>query len=197
MTTRCAERNRESRIATPRVARGLRGRTGAHPTEAAEPATANELGGSMPNCDLLVVQGHPLRAQLLAREALRAVPGLQVRVQRRRDDALSVVRSLRTPPGLVLLDLALPDGDGVDVLRAFRDDHRLATTPVVVTATQDDDPAVLRALRAHANAALVVRDDLLPFTDALRYLVRYWFRVHARPRTMYTLDTGAHPLEMR
>ena len=45
-------------------------------------------------------------------------------------EALDMVRLDR--PDLIILDLRLPDGDGIAVLNALRDDPRLETVPVMV-----------------------------------------------------------------
>ncbi|RZS39120.1 DNA-binding response OmpR family regulator [Herbihabitans rhizosphaerae] len=53
---------------------------------------------------------------------------------------------------LVLLDLGLPDADGLDVLRKLR---RLARTPVVVLTARGDERTVVRGLRLGADDYLV------------------------------------------
>ncbi|SDD10098.1 response regulator transcription factor [Actinokineospora iranica] len=53
---------------------------------------------------------------------------------------------------LVLLDLGLPDIDGLDVLRRLR---KLAQTPVVVLTARGDERTVVRGLRLGADDYLV------------------------------------------
>jgi DNA-binding response OmpR family regulator len=68
---------------------------------------------------------------------------------------------------LVLLDLGLPDGDGMDVLRRLR---RIAATPVVVLTARDAERDVVRGLRLGADDYLVkpVRlRELLARVDAV------------------------------
>jgi DNA-binding response OmpR family regulator len=52
------------------------------------------------------------------------------------------------PPELVLLDLGLPDVDGVHVLTMLR---AVSAVPVIVITARDDDPSVVRALDAGAD----------------------------------------------
>jgi CheY-like chemotaxis protein len=57
-------------------------------------------------------------------------------------------------PGLVVVDLHMPDLDGLDVLRAVRADERIAGVPVVMlTASPDDHDG-----RGAAAASLGVQD---------------------------------------
>jgi len=53
---------------------------------------------------------------------------------------------------LVLLDLGLPDMDGLDVLRTLR---RASTVPVLIMTARDSDGAVVLGLRAGADDYLV------------------------------------------
>jgi len=53
---------------------------------------------------------------------------------------------------VVLLDLGLPDADGLDVLRKLR---RMAQTPVVVMTARGDERTVVRGLRLGADDYLV------------------------------------------
>jgi two-component system KDP operon response regulator KdpE len=52
------------------------------------------------------------------------------------------------PPAAILLDLRLPDGDGVDVCRRIRD---WSDAPIVVVSAWDDEEAKIDALDAGAD----------------------------------------------
>ncbi|TAK69597.1 MAG: response regulator transcription factor [Actinomycetota bacterium] len=55
-------------------------------------------------------------------------------------------------PDLVILDLGLPDLDGVELLRMLR---AVSRVPVIVATARDDDPTVVRALDAGADDYVV------------------------------------------
>jgi CheY-like chemotaxis protein len=63
-------------------------------------------------------------------------------------------------PGLVILDLNMPEVDGLDVLRAVRTDARIVGLPVVIlTATADDE------LRRSEVVSLGVQDWIAKVSD--------------------------------
>ena len=72
--------------------------------------------------------------------------GHAVRTEGRGSDALGVVVEWR--PDVVVLDLGLPDLDGVDVLRMLRS---VSDVPVIVATARDDDAEIVRVLDAGAD----------------------------------------------
>jgi DNA-binding response OmpR family regulator len=72
------------------------------------------------------------------------------------DEAATVSESVeaarREPPDLVILDLMLPGGSGLDVLRTLRADQALSTTAVVVVSAWSDEANQSAARRDGADA---------------------------------------------
>jgi DNA-binding NarL/FixJ family response regulator len=71
----------------------------------------------------------------------------------------------QTLPDLVLMDLRMPDGDGVEATKRLRELH--PTTEVLVLTTYDTDADILRAIEAGATGYLLkdaTRDELLRAT---------------------------------
>lgn len=81
-------------------------------------------------------------------------------------EALALSRELR--PDVVIMDLKMPQMNGHEAIRAIRADPLLATTPVLVLTTFDDDDDVVEALAAGANGYLLKDLD----ADDLRRAVR-------------------------
>jgi DNA-binding NarL/FixJ family response regulator len=84
--------------------------------------------------------------------------------------AVAMARELR--PDVVLMDLKMPDVDGVTATRRIAADPELAAVRVVVLTTFDDDQSVFAALRAGACGFLV--KDLEPgeLLQAIRVVAR-------------------------
>jgi DNA-binding NarL/FixJ family response regulator len=70
----------------------------------------------------------------------------------------------REQPDVVLMDIRMPDMDGLEATRAITADPGLATTRVLILTTFDADEHVFEALRAGASGFLLkdtLPDDLL------------------------------------
>lgn len=99
----------------------------------------------------LIVEDLPEIRAWLVQLAQQAFANLQVSTAGRVDVALAAVRTQQFD--LALVDLGLPDGDGVDVISALRK-HQPAALPVVVTIYDDDDH-LFPALQAGAFGYLL------------------------------------------
>ena len=97
---------------------------------------------------VLVVEDEPAIASILTAYLER--DGLRSRMASDGQEALQLFRQLR--PDLVLLDIHLPGMDGIDVLRAIRDDSQ---TPVIMVTALADDVDKLLALRLGADDYVV------------------------------------------
>ena len=68
-------------------------------------------------------------------------------------EAVELVRA--TAPDVVLMDIRMPGGDGLEATRAIVDDADLAATRVVILTTFDLDEYVFEAIRIGASGFLV------------------------------------------
>jgi DNA-binding NarL/FixJ family response regulator len=101
------------------------------------------------------------------RALLNAEPGLTV-VGEAADgiEALSLVRTLR--PDLVLMDIRMPEVDGLEATRLICADPALSSTKVLVLTTFDLDDYVFGSLRAGASGFLLKGMDPQALIDAVR-----------------------------
>ncbi|HEY6295366.1 MAG TPA: response regulator transcription factor, partial [Streptosporangiaceae bacterium] len=75
-------------------------------------------------------------------------------------------------PDVVLMDVHMPEVDGVTATRLIAGDTRLAGTRVVVLTTFDDDETVFAALRAGASGFLVKDVEPDELLQAVRVVAR-------------------------
>jgi CheY-like chemotaxis protein len=88
----------------------------------------------------------------------------------------------RPRPDLVLLDLNLPRMDGRQVLEAIKSDPELASIPVVVLTTSENEDDVLRSYSLHANAYVTKPVDFDRFIQVVRQIDDFFVTVVRLPR---------------
>lgn len=117
---------------------------------------------------VLVVEDHRPEADLVV-EALAGIGLTECRIA---DSVVAAHRLLdEWPPDLVLLDLGLPDGDGLDVLSLLGRGGRMGVPVIVVTGAADAERRVL-ALEAGAHDVVVKPFDLLELGARARRALR-------------------------
>jgi len=84
-------------------------------------------------------------------------------------------------PHVILLDLRLPRVDGIDVLKAIKEDDRLKSIPVVVLTTSEAEKDVAKAYYNHANSYLVKPVGFDEFKRLMDDLGFYWLSWNTNP----------------
>ena len=77
---------------------------------------------------------------------------------------------LKNGPALILLDLNLPDMNGVDILAKIKAEPGLKRTPVVVLTTTDDKVEIQRCYDLGCNVYITKPVNYESFADAIRQL---------------------------
>lgn len=75
--------------------------------------------------------------------ALLAIPGISVLMVSSAVEALRILHSDGRHVSAVVTDLNMPRMDGFELIQRIREDHRLASTPIIVVSA-DTDPATPR-----------------------------------------------------
>jgi CheY-like chemotaxis protein len=77
-------------------------------------------------------------------------------------------------PAVILLDLKMPKVDGLEVLRAIKQDDKLRSIPVVMLTSSREEPDLHRSYQLGVNAYVVKPVDFRSFTDAVKQLGAFW-----------------------
>jgi CheY-like chemotaxis protein len=84
-------------------------------------------------------------------------------------------------PVVVLLDLKMPQVDGLEVLRAMRADERFRALPVVVLTSSREERDVVESYKLGANAYVVKPVAFDAFFNAVSTLGLFWAVLNEPP----------------
>jgi len=107
--------------------------------------------------------------QTLVRSGIKGLLDLtpDLKVVGEADDAAGAIDLIaRVAPDLVLLDIRMPGGSGIEVLHALG--QRQALPPTILLTTFDDDGALLDGMRAGAKGFLLKDISLEHLAEAIR-----------------------------
>ena len=139
--------------------------------------------------DILLVEGDPLEVELTLRPLRQLNPGTTIEVARDGEEALDFLlgrggfrHRLGSPlPRLVLLDLALPKLDGIDVLRGLRGNARTCLAPVVVLTSSTDPRQLAQCYQLGANSCIQKPVRYEEFCATIQTVSRYWLGFNQPP----------------
>jgi DNA-binding NarL/FixJ family response regulator len=109
--------------------------------------------------------------QQLVRAGFRALLDAQDDVEvvgEASDGAEAVALTRRMTPDIVLMDIRMPNVDGLEATREIASDDRLAATKVVILTTFELDEYVFEALRVGASGFLVKHTEPVELLRAVR-----------------------------
>lgn len=139
--------------------------------------------------DILLVEDNPQDVELTLRAFKKRHLINPVMVLENGAEALDFLLSRgpyqgqATPaPKVILLDLKLPKVNGLEVLRALKEDPRTQNLPVVMVTSSAEDPDIQAAYRLGANSYVVKPVDFDAFAEAMSHVGMYWLLVNQAPR---------------
>ena len=93
----------------------------------------------------------------------------------------AIVKTAQLRPDLVILDIGLPDMDGLEVLKRIRADERTRLLPVVILTSSNEERDLLQSYRNGANSYVRKPVDFNQFLEAARQLGLYWLVLNEVP----------------
>lgn len=129
---------------------------------------------------LVVEDDREIRALL---QSSLAVEGYDVQTAVSLSEATALLR--HTPPDIVLLDLGLPDGDGVQLVRELRKTH---STPVLVVSARHQEAQKIQLLDAGADDYLSKPYSVSELLARMRVALRHRGTSLAAAVTEHSLD---------
>src|SRR5687767_5724216 len=89
----------------------------------------------------------------------------------------------RPLPQLILLDLKLPKLDGLEVLKAVRENERTRLLPIVVFTSSSEQEDIIRSFDLGANSYVRKPVDFEQFLAATKRLGLYWLVLNEGPHS--------------
>jgi CheY-like chemotaxis protein len=86
-------------------------------------------------------------------------------------------------PVVALLDLKMPKVDGIEVLRAIKQDPAMQSIPVVMLTSSREEQDLIRSYQLGVNAYVVKPVDFQAFVDAVKQLAVFWVIHNQRPNS--------------
>jgi len=130
---------------------------------------------------ILLVEDNPADAELTLDALREGAPNLTVDWVKDGAQALDYLFGRAAyadkpppPPKVVLLDLRLPKVDGLQVLKAVREDPRTCCLPVVVLTSSREESDLVRSYQLGTNAYVVKPVDTENFHQAVHTLRLFW-----------------------
>jgi CheY-like chemotaxis protein len=85
---------------------------------------------------------------------------------------------------LILLDLNLPDMDGIEILQRVKENKYLKSTPVVVLTTTDDSQEIKRCYELGCNVYVTKPVNYESFANAIRQLGLFFSVIQIPPAAL-------------
>jgi len=98
-------------------------------------------------------------------------------------------------PGLILLDLNMPNMDGREALKVIKGDVSLRDIPVVVLSTSALDEDIVRSYKLGVNSFITKPVTFSGFVEVMNVLGRYWLEIVELPPSPVMADLVGDPAE--
>jgi CheY-like chemotaxis protein len=84
-------------------------------------------------------------------------------------------------PAVILLDIKMPRMDGIEVLKAIRNNDKLKMIPVVMLTSSREEPDLKKCYEIGVNAYVVKPVNFKEFIDAVKQIGIFWALLNEMP----------------
>ena len=131
--------------------------------------------------DILYIEDNEDYIEFVKRAISKVNTGLRFNVLMDGKGTLQYIDSAHTDkslPKLILLDINLPDYNGLDLLSRIRENRNTRYVPVIMLSSSENPLDIRKALDGGANAYLVKPMGLAPLTETLQSICSFWLNHH-------------------
>jgi two-component system response regulator len=149
---------------------------------------SNDIGPAEP-VEILLAEDEPSDADLCMRALRRKKVANHVVWVKDGAEALDFLfarghyasRAHADRPRLLLLDIKMPKVNGFEVLRQLRADKRLATMPVVIMTSSDEERDIVQGYHLGVNSYVPKPVDFKSLQQAVEEVGMYWMLLNKAP----------------
>ena len=84
-------------------------------------------------------------------------------------------------PAVLLLDIKMPRMNGIEVLKAVRNDDKLKTIPVVILTSSREESDLIKSYELGVNAYVVKPVNFKDFIEAIKQIGIFWALLNELP----------------
>lgn len=123
---------------------------------------------------ILIIDDNPDDIEIARLTLARIDRSIQVATALSGEAALELLKSAKTLPALILLDLKMPGMDGFDILRKIRAAERLQHLPVIIVTSSALEADEKKGQKTGADGFLHKAFDMDRFEKDLKSVVDRW-----------------------
>lgn len=158
-----------------------------NPSTPAAPAVRPSLDGAR----VLLVDDQPIIGEAV-RRMLVDEAGIEFHYCQNPAEAIDKAAALG--PTVMLLDLVMPEIDGLELVRRFRSDTRFRELPIIVLSTKEEPAVKAEAFTIGANDYIVKLPDRLELLARVRYHSRGYVALQERNEAFTALKASQQKL---
>ena len=146
---------------------------------------------SLDGARVLLVDDQPIIGEAV-RRMLADEPSIEFHYCQNPADAIE--RAAGIGPTVMLLDLVMPEIDGLELVRRFRADPRFRELPIIVLSTKEEPAVKAEAFTVGANDYIVKLPDRLELLARVRYHSRGYVALEERNEAFAALKASQQKL---